>query len=359
MVTTPEQLVAQLASGPLHPAYLIAGPEPLLVLEAADALRAAARRDGVSEREIFEAGSGQRELDWDGLQASFGAPSLFASRRLIEIRLPTGKPGKEGAVVLARYCANPSPDVVLLVTADDWSKQHGGAWSEAIGRIGRVAIAWQVKPHELSGWVERRLRMRGFMPDRDALAFLSERVEGNLLAAAQEIEKLALLLGDAPPVAAAGSRAALRPLDLQTLQAVVADASRYDVFRLLDAAMNGQAAQVMRVLAGLRAEGEAVPALLGMIVMELQRGAALARVQSKGGNLGAAFKAQRVWDSKQPMYRRALQRHLPPAWDALLVQAGQVDRIAKGRAPGDAWQALERLMLALADRAATGLLAAG
>lgn len=360
MDVTPEQLAAQLDTGPLQPAYLIAGAEPLIVLEAADAVRGAARRAGIAEREVFEAGAGQREPDWDGLAASFNAPRLFAARRLIEVRLPSGKPGKEGGAVIAEFCASPSPDVVLLVTAEEWSRQHGGAWSEAIGRVGRVAIAWPVKPHELPGWIERRLRSRGFSPDRDAIAFLAERVEGNLLAAAQEIDKLALLLHDATaPAPARGPAARGRPLDAATLQSLVADASRYDVFRLIDAAMNGQPAMVLRVVAGLRAEGEAVPALLGMIVMELQRGAALSRVQARGGNLPAAFKAQRVWDAKQPMYRRALQRHLPDSWDALLVQAGLVDRIAKGRAPGDAWLALERLMLALSERGALRMLAAG
>ncbi|GGZ54902.1 DNA polymerase III subunit delta [Lysobacter xinjiangensis] len=354
MDVTPEQLVAQLESGPLQPAYLIAGAEPLLVLEAADAVRAAARRDGIGEREVFEAGAGQREPDWDAMSASFNAPSLFATRRLVELRLPSGKPGKEGAKLIAEFCANPSPDVVLLVTCEDWSRSHGGDWSQAIGRIGRVAVAWPVKPHELPGWIDRRLRSRGFSPDRDAVMHLAERVEGNLLAAAQEVEKLALLFRDAPDAPRGG-----RPLTLDTLQSLVADASRYDVFRLIDAAMNGQPAQVVRILAGLRAEGDAVPALLGMIVMELHRGGALAQVQAKGGNLVAAFKAQRVWDAKQPMYRRALQRHAPAAWEAMLVQAGLVDRIAKGRAPGDAWVALERLMVALAERGATRLLAAG
>lgn len=353
-----DQLAAQVQAGPLRPAYLVAGAEPLLVLEAADAIRAAARREGIGEREVFEAGAGEREPDWNALAASFSAPGLFAPRRLIEVRLPTGKPGKEGAAVLAGFCADPSPDVVLLVTAGEWSSKHGGAWSEAIDRIGQVAVAWPVKPHELPAWIDRRLRSRGFSPDREAVLQLAERVQGNLLAAAQEIDKLALLLG-ATPQAGAGPRAGGVALDAPTLEALVADAARFDVFRLIDASMNGQPAQVSRILAGLRAEGEAVPALLGMIVMELQRGAALARVQARGGNLAAAFKAQRIWDARQPMYRRALQRHLPESWETLLAQVGMVDRIAKGRAPGDAWLALERVLLALADRGGLRLLAAG
>jgi len=343
MELKPEQLAAQLESGALKPAYLIAGAEPLRVLEAADAVRAAARRAGFGEREVFEAEGNQREPDWDAISASFRAPSLFAARRLIELRLPSGKPGKDGAQVITDFCADPPPDVVLLVTAGEWSRQHGGKWSEAIARIGQVAVAWPIKPHELPDWIERRLRSRGLKADHAAVQVLADRVEGNLLAAAQEIEKLVLLSDGGT-------------LDVEGMQARVADAARFDVFRVLDAAMNGQGAQVSRMLAGLRAEGEAVPALLGMVIMELQRGAALARVAERGGNLVAEFKAQRVWDAKQPMYRRALQRHGVARWEQLVAQAGHVDRMAKGREVGDAWVALERLLLAVADTRAARLL---
>ncbi|ALN58780.1 DNA polymerase III subunit delta [Lysobacter enzymogenes] len=344
MELTPERLVAQLDQEPLRPAYLIAGPEPLRVLEAADAVRAAARAQGIGEREVFEAEGNQREPDWNALSASFRAPSLFASRRLLELRLPSGKPGKEGAEVIADFCADPPHDASLLITAGEWSKQHGGKWSEAVGRIGHLSVAWAIKPHELPEWIERRLRQRGLRADRDAVQSLADRVEGNLLAAAQEVDKLALLSDG-------------ETLTVERMQALVADAARFDVFRVLDAAMNGQGAQVSRMLAGLRAEGEAVPALLGMVVMELQRTAALARVSARGGNLSSEFKAQRIWDSKQPMYRRALQRHDARRWEALLVQAGRVDRMAKGREAGDAWVALERLLLAVAEPRALRLLA--
>jgi DNA polymerase III subunit delta len=151
-------------------------------------------------------------------------------------------------------------------------------------------------------------------------------------------------------------------LDAARMEALVADAARYDVFRLIDGALNGQPAQVSRMLAGLRAEGQAVFALMGMIVMELQRVAALARVQERGGNLAAEFKAQRVWDSKQAVYRRALQRHPASRWQRLVVEAGRVDRVAKGRVrageeSADAWQVLERLLLTVAEPKAALLLA--
>lgn len=341
MELTPERLAAQLATEPLRPAYLIAGPEPLRVLEAADALRAQARAQGVTEREIFDVDG--RGFDWDAVPASLRSMGLFSTRRLIELRLPTAKPGKEGAEVITDFCADPPPDTTLLVLGGEWSKAHHGKWTDAIARIGHVVIAYQVKPHELTGWVEQRLRSKGLRADREAVQQLVQRVEGNLLAAAQEIEKLALLSDG-------------RMLDAETMESLVADAARFDVFRLVDAALNGQPAQVSRMIAGLRAEGDAVLALLGMVVMELQRAAALARVHARGGNLAGEFKAQRIWDSKQALYTRALKRHAAARWDAFVVEAGRVDRIAKGRAPGDAWQVLERLLLAVAETRAVPLL---
>lgn len=340
-----DRLLQHLSAEPLRPAYLLAGSEPLLVLEAADAVRAAARAQGIGEREVHDMEG--RDADWGGLDASIHAPSLFASQRLVEVRLPTGRPGAEGAKLLAGFCASPPADVVLLVVAGEWSKAHAGKWSEAIARAGHVAVAWPVKPHELAGWIGQRLRSRGVKATPDAMARLAQRVEGNLLAAAQEIDKLALLLQGQGEV-----------LDAARMDALVADSARYDVFRLVDAALNGQAAQVARIVAGLKAEGEAIPALMGMVVKELNTVAALARAR----NFAAACKALRIWDSKQAVYKRALARHSPERWQRLLVEAGGVDRVSKGRVrlgkeSSDAWQQLERLLLAVADKGALCLLA--
>jgi DNA polymerase-3 subunit delta len=346
MELAPERLAAQVADAALAPAYLIAGPEPLLVLEAADAVRARARALGIAEREVFDLEG--REIDWAGLQASFDAPSLFSARRLVEVRLPTGKPGKEGAEVISAFCARPPQDVVLLVTAGEWSKAHRGKWADAIERIGVLSVAWAIKPHELSGWVQARLRARGLRAERDAIALLVERVEGNLLAAAQEIDKLVLLADG-------------RTLDLARMQSLVADAARFDVFGLIEATLSGHAGQAARMLAGLRAEGEAVAGLMPMVVRNLLSAAHLARVAGQGGNSGsaltAAMKGQGIWESRQAPFKRALQRHASPArWDRFVAEAGHIDRIAKGRAEGDAWVALERLLLAIADAKAVELL---
>jgi len=316
----------------------------LRVLEAADAVRAQARTQGIGEREVFDADG--RDFDWDELDASFNAPSLFSARRLVEVRLPSGKPGKEGAEVISRFCANPPPDVILLITAGEWSKAHHGKWADAIAQIGVIAVAWAIKPHELPGWIESRLRARGLRADRDAVQALAERVEGNLLAAAQEIDKLALL-------AQGGS------LSAETMQSLVADAARYDVFRLTDAMLAGQGPQVSRMLAGLRAEGDVVAGLMPMVVKELLRTAHLARVQAAGGNLAAEMKSQGIWESKQAPFKRALQRHAAPQrWERFVAEASRIDRIAKGRAPGDAWVAMERLLLAVAEARAVRLLVA-
>jgi len=346
MELTPERLLAQLDAEPLRPVYLIAGSEPLRVLETADAVRAHARANGFAEREVFDADG--RSFDWGALEATFHAPSLFSARRLIELRLPGGKPGKDGAKLLADYAANPPADIALLITCGEWSRQHGGKWSQGLAHIGHLVIAQPLRAHEMPGWIETRLRARGVRAERQAVLRLTELVEGNLLAAAQEIDKLALLADG-------------QTLDVAHMEALVADSARYDVFRLIDAALNGQPAAVARMLAGLRAEGEAVFALMGMVVMELQRVAALARVAERGGNLAAEFKAQRVWEGKQAIYRRALQRHSGTRWQRLAAEASRVDRIGKGRwqpgaEPDDAWQVLERLLLALADPKAAALL---
>ncbi len=343
MELRPEQLASQPASQPLAPVYLIAGPETLRVLEAADAVRARARADGVNEREVFDADG--RDFDWNQLDGSFNAPSLFSARRLMELRLPSGKPGKEGAEVISQFCANPAPDVILLITCNEWSKAHQTKWADAVGRAGVISVAWAIKPHELTEWIERRLRGKGLRADPQAVQRLAERVEGNLLAAAQEIDKLALLADG-------------QTLDVDTMESLVADAARYDVFRLVEATFSGQPAAVLRMIAGLRAEGEAVAALTPIVIRELLSTAGLARVQARGGNLAAEMKSRGIWESRQAPFKRALQRHPEvKRWERFVAEAGLVDRIAKGRADGDAWLALERLLIAVSEARAVRLLA--
>lgn len=334
----------QLAGEALRPVYLISGNEPLRVQEAADAVRAKARAEGYDERIVLDAdGSG---FDWDELARAGASLSLFASRRLFDLRLPSARPGTDGAKAIVEYCENPPADTVLLITGLDWSSKHGGRWSETIARVGHLLPVWPVKPGELEDWLSRRLSSRGLSADRDALRLLAERSEGNLLSAAQEVDKLALLADG-------------QVLDAVRLQALIADASRYDVFQMCDAALAGEAARALKVMRRLRAEGEQVPGLVHMLARELVQVANFARERHQGRDPMQAMREARIWESKQALYRRALDRHDSPRWDALVAACGQLDLIAKGRRRGlDPWLALERLLAAIADRRARPLQAA-
>lgn len=331
----------QLAGENLRPVYLIAGGEPLIVQECADALRAKARAEDYSEREVLEAG---KDFDWNALTMGVAALSLFATRRLFDLRLPTGRPDRDGSKAIIDYCQSPPPDTVLLITAQEWSLKHSGKWSEAIAKLGHVVTVWPIKPNELNDWLEKRLRSRGLSAEPAALQILAERVEGNLLAAAQEVEKLALL--------APGQR-----LGAEEMERLVADSARYDVFKLVESALAGDPQRAVRMVHSLRAEGEQVPGLLPILAMELLKVAGLARVAADGGNLMSAMRDARIWDSKQALYRRAIDRHPASRWETFVAEAGRIDLIAKGRLGGDPWLALERLLAAMAEAKARRLLA--
>ena len=336
MPATLAQFHKSLTAGELKPVYLLAGEEHLLLLEAADALRARARELGYSEREVLDADA---YFDWSGLTMAAASMSLFATRRMIDLRLPSGRPGKEGAEAIADYCERPPPDTVLLISCTQWSRQHEGSWVNAVERTGMFVPVWPLKPNELPEWIAQRMARAGLKPSPEAIDALAERVEGNLLAAAQEIDKLKLLHGSAP-------------LDAETLEDLVADSARFDVFRLCDAAIAGDGARALRVLAGLRAEGEQVPGLIGFVVTQLQMLVRLARA----ANPASAFRAERIWPQREGLYRKALARADAEHWERCLAQAALVDRISKGRetdhtgkAVGDAWLQFERLIAAIAQ----------
>lgn len=325
--------IRQLGKAPLPAAILIAGVDELRVIEAADAVRGRAREQGC-ERTIHDVDG---RFDWDSLVADFSAMSLFASARLLDVRAPEGKLGKEGSDVIAGFCKDPPPGTTLLLTCMEWNKRLAdAAWVKAIGKCGHVLTMWAVQRHKMPDWLLQRLRARGIDASHEAAELLADRVEGNLLAAAQEVDKLALLADGRQRV------------DVEQMRRLVADSSRFDVFKLTDACLAGDAARVLRIVRGLRAEGEAVPALLGAIALQLQQLAGLAAVAARGGDLRAAMVAQRIWDARQAQIRLALERHDASTWERLAIAIGNVDRMAKGRADGDPWLALERLLVAVA-----------
>ena len=346
MELKPDRLERQLAGEPLRPVYLVAGAEPLLVQEAADAIRAKAREEGYGEREVYDA---EGSFNWNTLTQGVASLSLFATRRLFDLRLPTGKPGKDGSEALREYCDRVPPDTVLLITAQEWSKAHAGKWSEAIARVGHLVVVYPLKTHELSDWLQRRLRSRGLVATPDAVRRLADRVEGNLLAAAQEVDKLALLVGPAR-----GPKA--EAIDVEQMERLVADSSRFDVFKLVDAALAGEPVRAVHMLAGLRAEGDQVAGLMPMVAREVLALCGLARA-AESGNVMSAMRDARIWESKQAMYRRALERHPLSRWEAFAAECGRIDRTSKGRGDGDAWLMLERLLVGIADARARKLLA--
>ncbi len=233
---------------------------------------------------------------------------------------------------------------MLLITSQDWSKSHAGKWTEAIARVGHVLPIWPIKEHEREDWLQRRLRSRGLQASNAAIQVLSDRVEGNLLAAAQEIDKLALLSPNSK-------------IEADDMNRFVADSSRFDVFRLLETALSGDASRVAKILSALKAEGEQVPGLMPMIAMDILKICQLARVQATGGNVMNAMRDARIWDSKQALYKRAMDRHKAGRWEIFAAECGRIDRVAKGRDSGDAWLMFERLLIAVAEPRARGLIA--
>jgi DNA polymerase III subunit delta len=321
-----DQLPAALARG-LAGIYLVSGDEPLLVGEAADAIRAAARAAGYADRSVFFI---DRGFAWDELRHASQALSLFAERRLFELRMPSGKPDK-GAQQLAELAERPPPDVVCLVVTDKLDKKAGEApWVRAVEKQGVWVPIWPVETAALPAWLRARARRLHVEMEPDAAQLIVDRVEGNLLAAKQELEKLSLLAGGQP----IGADLVLRS---------VGDSARYDVFQLAQAAADGDAARALRVLLGLKSEGVEPTLILWALVREV-RGLWQARERNR---LRSADRGS-GWNLAATPSSRALSRLKTLPLARLLRQAGHVDRVIKGLAAGDAWSALTGLTGSLA-----------
>jgi DNA polymerase-3 subunit delta len=336
MPLAPAQWRKALAADTLAPVYLLAGA-PLLVLEAADALRARARELGYSEREVLEVG---QHFDWNDLARAGAGMSLFATRRMLDLRLPTGKAGVEGAKAITAFCADPPPDVTLLITAMEWSNKHDAVWSRKVEAAGVMAVFNAPRADGGPAWIGARLAAHGLSATPDAIAVLAERVEGNLLAAAQEIDKLVVLHGEGR-------------LDVAAMESLVADSARYDVFKLTDAAFSGEGARALRILAGLRAEGDELLALMGWLVNQLQLALRLANAR----DLNAQMRAEHLFSARESLFRQALRRAPREHWLRCLARAARIDRMVKGREVGNPWREAERLVAAIAEPRADKALA--
>jgi DNA polymerase-3 subunit delta len=327
------------ARGALPPLVWIASDEPLLLLEAADRVRAAARAAGFAERQVFHA---DRAFRIDALLHEAGAMSLFASRRLLELRL-AGKPGKELGEALADAAPGLPDDTRLLVTGPRLDRTStDAAWFGRVDRAGWVVPIPVVERDRLPRWIGERLARQRQGADAPTLQLIADRVEGNLLAAEQEVRKLALLFPEGA-------------LPADAVRAAVLDVARWDVFDLVAAALAGDAARALRCLAGLRAEGSAVPQVLWAVADAVRVLLRLAGARDAGRAPAQVLRELRVWGERERLYPLALQR-LPVARLRRLLRAcGQVDRMAKGVLGGDEWQALEAVVLGLAGARALAL----
>ena len=316
-----------------RPVYLVAGPEILLREEAVDCIRAALRKQGIGQRELMTA---DRSFSWDQLSSSGTTMSLFAERRLLELRLPTGKPGVAGAKAIGQWLQQAQPDAdVLLLIAEQWAiANEKTAWVKRVEQAGIYVPVWNIKSAQLPAWIERRMHARGLQPEREVLPWLAARVDGSLLAAAQEIDKLLLANGTGP-------------VTLEQVREAVSDSSEYDAFKLCAAVWIGNLGLSMRMAARLQTQCAVPPVLVATLQNELQTLASFMRLTRTTG-VAEVCRQLRIWDSKQPIIIRASKRLSLMQVEAAMIELAMLDRIAKGQQYGDFWLQLERLLLRLA-----------
>lgn len=317
----------------LLPCYLVSGDEPLLVQEALDAIRAAARAAGFATRDLFIA---ERGFDWNEFGAAGGNLSLFSERRIIELRLPTGKPGKEGGAAIADMVGQLDQDLLLIVIAPKLDKRTASSgWAAALAAAGAHVEVWPVDRRELPVWLQSRMQAIGLQPDRDAVRLIADRVENNLLAAQQEIEKLRLLLGEGK-------------VSAEHVQRAVADSSRFDVYKLVDAALAGDAQRALRILHGVQAEGVDAVIVMWALTREVRTLVRLADYMEARVDLSAAMRKCGVWQNRQSLVRACVGRHRRSDFYRILKALRLADAASKGQMAGDPWQLATEIIVALA-----------
>ena len=321
----------------LLPAYLLTGDEPLQMDEMADLIRSVAKEKGFFDRTILEA---DRKFDWNELGQQADSLSLFAEQRILDLRIPSGKPGTTGSKALVEYAARPPEDTILLLTMPKLERnQSNSKWFKALDNIGGVIQIWPIEGQRLPPWIEQRMRNNGLIPEPGVVTMLSQRIEGNLLAASQEIEKLLLLHG--PGI-----------ITVEQLEEAVSDSARYDVFKLVDSALQGKPAYCSRILKGLQGEGTPAPVVLWALTREIRMLVELAYAISKGNTPQQAIAARReIWDKRKQLVSSGLQRLHIKSLRGLLILCGRADRAIKGREKSDPWQLMQEITSRLAGKA--------
>lgn len=329
----PEQLPAHLEKSPLAPVYCVSGDEPLQLLEAEDAIRRGAREEGIEERIVFQV---DRGFDWNRLLQESASLSLFASRRLIELRLGGQKPGKPGGEALTAWAEQANREDILLITTARLDGQTQKAhWFKALEKAGVIIQVWPVDAARLPDWIRQRLQAMGKTMDHDAAELIAQRTEGNLLAARQELEKLCLLLDK-------------NDIHLDDVMHSVVDSARHDVFDLIECVLLGKTGRTAAMLRGMKKEGTEPLSLFGALMWEIRRICAMARAIEEGNAREQVFSQYRVWPQRKKALTAVLQRFSTAEFDRLLVIAASVDRALKGGARDDPWHALEDFMFHIA-----------
>ncbi len=332
MLLKTEQLPASLAKK-LAPIYLISGDEPLQSGEAADAVRLAAKNSGYENRELLTVDA---HFSWvDFIQAA-NAMSIFSDKKIIDLRLPSGKPGMEGSKALISYCERLPEDTLLLITAGKLEKNATKSkWVMTLEKYGVIIQVWPLEGKDLVEWIQKRMQRKGLSTNKQGQRLIATRVEGNLLAANQEIEKLYVLYGSAT-------------LTTQQIEEVVADASRYDVFNLVNAALSGRVERVNKILLGVRHEGIAAPIVLWALTREIRSLISIQQQLQAGQPRNAVFMKHRVWDKRQKLVSHALSKLSRQNLLNALLLAAKTDRQIKGEQAGDCWESLLEISLMLA-----------
>ncbi len=313
---------------------MIVGDEPLQQMEAADQVRAACRQAGYTGTERYQVDNA-RSFDWQALAMSGNTLSLFGDKKIIGLHIPSGKPGTEGGKALKKWCDSPAEDTVLLITAGrPEGRFQTSAWFKAIDQAGVTMQVWPLSPAKTRGWIEQRLRSNNIRADKEAVDLLVERVEGNLLAARQEIEKLAILF--------AGQQ-----VESQQVLASVTDSSRYTIIDLIDAALGSDVSRALKVLNGLRAAGDSPVLICWHLGNEVRKINSVLSKLEQGENLSQAMFKSGVWKNKQPLIGKIIRERKRLFWLRASADCSYLDLLSKGMASGDLWTEIAAFVMRL------------
>ncbi len=329
----PDTLPKALAKG-LAPVYMISGDEPLQLMEAADSIRAAARAAGFSGTERYQVDNA-RSFDWQALAMSGNTMSLFGDKKIVGLHIPAGKPGTEGANALKKWCESPPEDTILLITTGrPEGRFQTSAWFKAIDKAGVTMQVWPLSTAKTRSWVEQRMASAGVSADANAVDLLVERVEGNLLAAKQEIEKLAILYAD-------------QSVGPQEVLMSVTDSSRYTIIDLIDAALNSETARAIKVLNSLRAAGDSPVLICWHLGSEVRKiNSVLSRIDQGENPAQAMFKSG-VWKNKQALVGKVMRDRKRVFWLRASADCSYLDLLSKGMASGELWTEIASFVIRL------------